>query len=260
MTTSETTLSRFGFSFKRGGAHNSRTMMLDELKTLLACVNHPDAKKSDYRQAIVDDNCLGKRSAETRVLSYNHLVDLYSLDPGVVLFRSLLYFWKRDVDGQALLALLCTYARDTIFRSSASFILNVPEGSTVTRVSLEELINAREPDRFSAATLKSTAQNINSTWTKSGHLSGRNVKVRSRALPTVGSVSYALFLGYLTGARGQGLFENEYIRLLDCTSERAIELAGEASGRGWIVFKRLGEVMELEFPKLICQTELEWLR
>ncbi len=198
--------------------------------------------------------------AETRVLSYNHLVDLYSLDPGVVLFRSLLYFWKRDVDGQALLALLCTYARDTIFRSSASFILNVPEGSTVTRVSLEELINAREPDRFSAATLKSTAQNINSTWTKSGHLSGRNVKVRSRALPTVGSVSYALFLGYLTGARGQGLFENEYIRLLDCTSERAIELAGEASGRGWIVFKRLGEVMELEFPKLICQTELEWLR
>ena len=55
-------LSRFGFSFERGGVHTSRTMMLEELVGLLACVQRPEAEKSEYLQAIDHENCLGKRS------------------------------------------------------------------------------------------------------------------------------------------------------------------------------------------------------
>ncbi len=260
MTAKNQELSRFGFSFERGGAHTSRTMMLEELRALLTHIDRPEAEKSDYLQAIDDENCLGKRSGKTRTLTYRHLVDLYSLDHTNVLFRALLYFWNRDMDGQPLLALLCTYARDSIFRSSAPFILKFPEGATITRESLEEFIDAQEPGRFSKATLKSTAQNINSTWTKSGHLLGRARKVRSRARPTAGSLSYALLLGYLTGVRGQALFQTEYTKLLDCTFDKAIELAEEASRKGWIVFKRVGYVIEVLFPKLINQEEMEWLR
>jgi hypothetical protein len=73
-------LARFGFSFQRGGAHTARTMMLEELGALLTYVDHPKADRSDYLQAIDDQNCLGKRSGKTRVLTYRHLVDLYSLD------------------------------------------------------------------------------------------------------------------------------------------------------------------------------------
>lgn len=253
-------LSRFGFNFKRGGAHTSRTMMLDELGALLTYVNRPDANKSEYFQAIDDENCLGKRSGKNRILTFQHLTELYSLDHSYILFRALLYFWNRDIDGQPLLALLCTYARDSIFRSTATFILTFPEGETIFRQSLEEFIDSQEPGRFSVATLKSTAQNINSTWTKSGHLVGRNRKVRSRANPTAGSVSYALLLGYLTGARGQVLFQTEYVKLLDCTFHSAIELAEEASRKGWIVFKHVGDVIEVSFPNLINQVEMEWLR
>jgi hypothetical protein len=253
-------LSRFGFSFERGGVHTSRTMMLEELGALLSYVDRPEAEKSDYLQAIDDENCLGKRSGKTRTLTYRHLVALYSLDRTNVLFRTLLYFWNRDIDGRPLLVLLCTYARDSIFRSTAPFILKFSKGATITRESLEEFIDAQEPGRFSKATLKSTAQNINSTWTKSGHLYGRARKVRSRANPTAGSVSYALLLGYLTGVRGQALFQTEYIKLLDCTFDKAIELAEEASCRGWIVFKRVGDVIEVLFPNLINKEEMEWLR
>lgn len=249
----------FGFSDGRGGVHTSRTMMLDELRSLLTYVDQPEAGKSDYLQAIDDENCLGKRSGKTRKLTYRHLVDLYSLDRSNVLFRALLYFWNRDIDGQPLLALLCTFARDSIFRSTAPFILKFPEGATINRESLEEFIDAQEPGRFSKATLKSTAQNINSTWTKSGHLYGRTRKVRSCANPTAGSVSYALLLGYLTGSRGQALFQTEYTKLLDCTFDKAIELAEEASRKGWIVFKRVGDVIEVLFPNLINQEEMEWL-
>lgn len=253
-------LALFGFSFEKGGAHTARTMMLDELTTLLAFLNCPKAEKSDYLNAIDAENCLGKRSSKTRILTYRHLVDLYSLDPTIVLFRALIYFWNRDIESQPLLALLCTYARDPILRSTAPFILKFPEGTRIKRESLEQFIDDQEPGRFSSATLKSTAQNVNSTWTKSGHLDGRAIKTRVRANPTAGSVSYALFLGYLSGVRGQMLFRTEYTKLLDCTFDKAIELAEEASRRGWIVFKHIGDVIEVLFPNLINQEEMEWLR
>ncbi|OQY18779.1 MAG: hypothetical protein B6I36_06090 [Desulfobacteraceae bacterium 4572_35.1] len=253
-------LTRFGFSFNRGGAHTARTMMLDELKEVITYLDDPNALKTDYSKAIDHENCLGKRSGKTRTLTFRHLVDLYSLDPSITLYRTLLFFWQRDPEAQPLLALLCTYARDSVFRSTAPFILNFTEGMTVKRQALEEFIDNKEADRFSKGTLKSTSQNINSTWTKSGHLTGRTEKIRACASPTAGSVSYALLLGYLTGVRGHSLFSTEYTKLLDCSFERAVELAEEASRKGWIVFKRAGDVIEVLFPKLLTEQEMEWLR
>jgi hypothetical protein len=253
-------LARFGFRFERGGTHSSRTMMLDELTALLSYVDRSEAKKADYLHAIEAENCLGKRSGKTRRLTYRHLAELYSLDTNHLLFRALLYFWQRDEEGRPMLALLATYARDSIFRTSASLILKAPKGSIITRDSVEERLDSLEPGRFSKATLKSTAQNINSSWTKSGHLTGRNKKTRGRAIPTPSSAAYALLLGYLTGARGQGLFSSEYTKLLDCSKEQVIELAEQASRRGWITYKRVGNVIEVLFPSHINQQEQEWLR
>lgn len=194
------------------------------------------------------------------MLTAKHLVTLYSLDPSVTLFRALLYFWRRDTEGQPLLAFLCAYARDPLLRMSAPFIFQFVEGEAATREAMEEYIEGAFPGRFSKATLKSTAQNLNGTWTSSGHLSGKARKVRARATATAGSVAYAIFLGYLTGGRGEALFESEYARLLDCPKERAIELAEEASRHGWIVFKRVGNVMEVLFPNNITEQEGEWIR
>ena len=260
MTEKNSCLAKFGFSVERGGAHIARTMMLAELDTLLAHVDNPEAETTVYRQLIVDENCLGKRSVKTRTLTYRHLADLYALDQTKILFRALRYFWNRDSAAKPLLSLLCAYARDPVLRSSAPFILKHPEGMPVVREALEEFIDCQDAGRFSKATLKSTAQNINSTWTQSGHIFGRVRKIRACAKPSVGSVSYALLLGYLTGARGQTLFQTEYTKLLDCNPDRAIELAGKASRKGWIVFKHVGNVIEVLFPNLISQEEVEWLR
>ena len=253
-------LSKFGFSLDKGGAHNARTMMLEDLHLLLSCVTTPEATKQDYIAAIENDNCLGKRSGKSRTLTARHLVALYSLDISTTLFRALLYFWRRDPDAQRLLALLCAYVRDPLLRMSAPFILSYIDGETVTRNAMEEYIEREYPGRFSKATLTSTAQNLNGTWTRSGHLQGIAKKTRVQANPTAGSVSYALFLGYLTGIRGEALFESEFVRLLDCSKERAIELAEEASRRGWIVFKRVGNVMEVLFPNNLTEQEREWIR
>ena len=271
-------LERFGFDFKRAGAHTSRTLMLDELSILLSYLDNANVDKADYLTAIIDDNCLNKRTLTNRKLTYRDLVTLYTLDESLAIFRALLFFWQRDQQAHPLLALLCSYGRDALLRLTAPFIINFSEGVVVQlrltapfiinfsegvvvhRVMMEEFIEQQQPERFSPATLKSTAQNINASWTQTGHLNGRTPKLRSQAKATPGSVAYTLFLGYLMGVRGESLFQTEFAKLLDCTIDQDIDLAEEASRRGWIVFKRVGRTIEVLFPLLLTQQEMEWLR
>lgn len=256
----EVNLQSFGFSGETGGAHASRTIMVDELQRLFDVVQDPFAERDQYRIAIIDENALGKRSAKTRMLTYRHLTDLYGLDPSLLVFRGLRYFWEREVDGQTLLALQCAYARDALLRSSAPHILSTPEGTTISRQSMETHIEAVFPNRFSAATLKSTAQNLNSSWTKAGLLSGRAVKIRHRANPTPGNAAYAVFLGYVAGLRGLSLFGSPYAKLLDCSAERSLELAQQAAQKGWISVNHIGDVFDVSFPNLQQHTDREGLR
>lgn len=251
-----TPLTRFGCSFQCGGTHLARTMMLDELETLFAYIDRQNAPQADYWYAICEENCLRKRSNKTRKLTYGHLSSLYLLDPRYPLFRALRFFWSRDLEGHPLLALLCAYARDSILRVTAPFFLQITEETLIDRTSLQEYIDNLSPGRFSPATLQSTARNLSATWTQSGHLKGRDRKVRTQASPTAGSVSFALLLGYIAGMRGETLFQTEYAKLLDCSFDTAIVLAGEASRRGWIILKRVGSVIEVRFPDLLIPKEL----
>jgi len=252
-------LTRFGFTFGKGGAHTARTYMLEDLEQLLLYLKGPQSSQSLYINAIEEENCLGKRSKKTRSLTSRHLVELYSLDPHIALFRILLYLWERDPDSHPLLALLCTYVRDALFRETSPFVLSLQIDETITREILEKWIEEKYPGRFSPATLKSVAQNINGTWTKSGHLHGKTKKIRTLVNPTPGSLVYALVLGYLTGNRGQLLFSTEYIKLLDCSYEEATSLAETASRKGWIVYKRIGDIMEVQFPNLFTKEEQGWI-
>ena len=236
-------LEYFGFSFKKGGTHTSRTIMLGELEMLLSYVNHPNVLKAEYFHAISEENCLRKQSFKTRLLTFRHLVYLYSLDSSLLLFRALLFFFQEITK-----------------RSTISFIRHLEQGTLLSREAFKEYMNYQLSGRFSRATLESTSRNLLSTWTKSGHLSGKSCKYRSFAVATPGSVVYALMLGYLTENRGESLFATEYAQLLDCSKEQAIELAEEASRRGWIVFKRVGTVIEVLFPNLLNLKEQEWIR
>jgi hypothetical protein len=243
-----------GLKTTAGGAHASRTIMLAELGLLLdACPE--DAVQADYRQAVVDLNCLAKRSISTRVLTWGHLVDLYGVDPKLLAFRAMRWFWGRDAEGRRLIALSAALARDGLLSSIAPHVWAAPMGSTVSRESVEAVMAAKFPDRFSAASLKSIAQNINASLTQAGHLSGRVRKVRQQATPTAGSVAYALLLGHASGARGPHLFQTRFMKAQDAPLGVCIGLAEDAGRKGWIEFKRVADVMEVAFPRLIRAEE-----
>ena len=250
----------FGFACTASSAHLARSYMLEDLQSLLSYVELSEATKARYRSAAIDENCLGKQSGQTRRLTYKHLRALYGLDPTVPIFQALRYFWDRDPAGQPLLALCGACARDSLLRASVPLIRDLPAQSPVPRATMEEFLVASFPGRFSPATVKSAAQNLLATWSKSGHLAGRTDKVRARATATPGATAYALYLGTLLGARGQLLFDNPYATLLDCSIGERYDLADMAARRAWLVMRRIGDVVEVSFPALITEVNRGWFR
>jgi hypothetical protein len=253
-------LERYGFSYERGGVHTARTMMLVELRALLSYVDKADAPRAEYLEAIQTANCLGKRSGKTRTLTYRHLVDLYALDPSLMLFRALRFFWQRDVDGPAAAGGLVRLFARPDSSGHCPLYPRFQEGATVGREAIEEFIDATKSLAASARPRSSPPRR---TSTRPGRRPGISLAASQDTGPCVatpGTVSFALLLGYVRGLRGESLLKSDYTRMLDCSFDRTIELAEDASRRGWISLKRVGQVVEVLFPNLITAQEMEWLR
>ena len=240
----------YGFVNEPVGAHSSRTMMLADLRLLLAACPQSSSLE-EYRSAIVEENVLLKKTVATRKASFRWMRELYALDRKIHLFRALRDLWDDDIQAQPLLALLCAVARDPLLRSTAESILAIPIGETVTREMMMDAVNVGFPDRYSPKTLKSTGQNIISSWQQAGLLSGKLHKVRVMAQCRPASVAYALLLGYLSSARGEALFRTLWCRLLDAPAHVLHEQALAASQRGWIEYRHMGDVTEVGFRYLL---------
>ena len=254
----EQKLVNFGYRFGRNGAHASRTMMLGEISTLLAHASST-AVLRDYKQEVVEFNALGKPTKKARELTFRHLSDLYGIDPIFPVFRVFRQLWNQDEQARPVLALTIALVRDPLLRSSLDFLLAKHPGESVKREELETLLAKDDPDRFSPASLKSFAQNINGTWTQAGFLAGRLHKTRVVPRITPTNVTFALFLGYLEGLSGQMLFASRWMILLPGSPDELVAHANSASNRGQIVFMNAGGIKEVRFPGYLSSEEEKWL-
>jgi hypothetical protein len=245
-----------GFKTGPGGVHDSRTMMLADLRTLLE-VCPPSAGLDQYRSAVIDDNVLHKGSYAGRTGTFRRLLRLYAFDGEVLLFRALRDLWDDDPSAQPLLALLCTVARDPTFRGSAEFILATEPGENVTSAAISQAIGEALPDRYNENILGKIGRNAGSSWTQSGHLQGRVHKVRARAESRPANLAYALLLGHLCGARGEALFHTLWARLVDVPDAVLREQAVSASRSGWIDYRYAGGVTDVGFSYLLRKSEEE---
>lgn len=238
-----------GFVNKPMGTLISRTMMLAELRLLLAACP-PVATRDEYRIAAVEENALLKPTATTRAKSFEQLRQLYILDTQNVLFRALRRLWGSE-ESQPLLALLCAVARDPFLRTTAELIVSTPTGQSVTTQSLMERVGDSFPGRLNPATLSATGRNIASSWQQSGHLSGKLHKVRAQAVGGPAATAYALLLGYFCGERGTGLFATLWARLIDAPPSVLDAQAFAAAQRGWLDYRRIGEIADIGFSFLL---------
>lgn len=252
--TDQSILEQFGFKFGKSGAHSARSMMIAELKMLLD--GRPEnATKDDYQIDILDYNQLQKPTDKSRRLTLRYLIDLYGISPDITLFRIFRKLWSLDEQTQPLLALQLAVARDPLFRKSIPTMIRLQPGEPIFRETVEALLSEENPDRFSSASLKSFAQNINGSWTQAGFLTGKTKKYRTEIKPNFVNITFALVLSHLEGRTGQRLFTSEWCKLLDRDVESLYALAHTASARGHIVFKHIGEVVEVTFPGLLTDEE-----
>jgi len=239
-----------GFRWGQKGTHTSRTIMLDELRSVLTH-SPANATRSDYLSAIHYDNCLGKRTAATRKLSSQRLSELYALDPDVLLFNVMRRCWYADRDGQALLALLLALARDPLLRITAPPILRMRPGEELARQQLTDALSRAVGGRLSESTLDKVVRNTASSWTQSGHLKGRGRKVRQSVSPTAVTTAFALLLGHLTGTRGAALFETLWAQVLDAQASELMHLAMDARRFGLLDMRHSGGVVDVSFGRIL---------
>jgi len=245
---------RVGFRFGNKGTHTSRTIMLNEIRAVLANCR-PDATRADYLAAIHEENCLGKRTTATRKLSSQRLSELYALDPEVPLFRVMRRCWYADRGGQAILALLLALARDPLLRVTASPILRMRPGEELARQQMTDALSRAVGNRLNESTLDKVVRNSASSWTQSGHLKGRGRKIRQRVTPTAASAAFALLLGYLAGTRGAALFESLWAQVLDASPGELMHLAMDARRLGFLDMSQSGGVTEVAFSRLLPLVE-----
>lgn len=245
-----------GFKVGASGTHTSRTIMVEELSALLASAGD-ESRREDFVRLIVEENALGKSTASTRRLTAQRLTELYALDTSVVLFRALTRLWRADRDSHALLALLCSLARDPLLRATAPSVLSLRDGQSFDRDAMTTALRAHAGSRLNESILDKVARNAASSWTQSGHLQGRVLKRRQRVTATPATVTMALLLGYLQGMRGPSILRTTWCEALDSTPETLSGLATRASMAGLLRFRQAGEVIEITFPDLLTKPEME---
>jgi hypothetical protein len=240
-------LEEFGLKFAAGGTHISRTIMLEELGTLLAVIPQ-GSPVDDYRDAVLNRNVLGKTTDSTRQKSLRHLRELYVLDEETPIFGLLRTLHALDPTSLPLLTLQVAWCRDQLLRATTPAVLDSAEGDLVVPASLAAAVETAFPNQYSENSRGNVSRNSGSSWTQSGHLLGRAKKTRHLVKPTTAAITMALFLGTAAGFHGAAVFSNPWCRLLDLNPERAKALALEAHRAGRLNLRVLGEVVDLSFP------------
>ena len=223
--------------------------MLNELRLLLVSVPI-SAHSENYQSAVVEQNVLLKPTEVTRRETFRRLRALYGLDNNILLFRALRDLWELQPEAQPMLALLCSIARDPLLRATADIVTSAQVGAMVTTEAISKAIDEHFNGRYNPI-VASIGRRAASSWQQSGHLQGKLRKTRSipQFCPT--SAAYALFLGYLCGERGDGLFDTFWSQLL-CTPVHVLhDLAVSAAKQGWLEYKHSGNITEVSFRYLL---------
>lgn len=249
---------KFGFLGGKNSTHFARTMMLCDISRLIDNAGR-EAPYVVYRDAVIQENVLSKPSQKSRRLAWRHLSRLYSFSPEHCLFRAFRTLYFSEDGGRNLLAFQLAYARDPLLREFAPFLLGLRIGQQISSQDTERYLAKLYPDRFTYASHRSFAQNINGTWTQAGFLRGRVTKIRIQPDVSWVNVAFALFMAFLQGYQAKMMLASEWVRILSLSEEEILQLASQASQKGVMVYRRTGEVMEFRFPGFLTNQEHEWL-
>lgn len=227
----------------------SHTIGVPHLVELLRAIP-ADAPHVAYRDAVVEENLLGRPTQAGRQRSFRHLRELYFLDPSRPEFAALRRLWDVDSDAQPLIAGILAFTRDGILRASFVAIQQTPPGGVVTSADLTKAVSSVYGSDLSESTLGKTGRNTGACWTQTGHLAGRTNKVRQSIDEHPAAVAYAAYLGHLAGKRGASVLDTPWAALLDLPPGAALDALRRAHTQGLIDLLVAGNVVDVSFPMI----------
>jgi hypothetical protein len=227
--------------------HTSRTLMLAELKDLMAQA----LETQDFTKAM-EDNATGKRTKVNQSKTHSYLRNLYDLNPRLPRFQALVSFWKMAPESDhRLLALLYAIGKDFLLAESVQLLIGAPMGKKVATEDFRELVLKNHPNRYSLITLQSVAKNLASSWKQAGYLRGMYKNERVRVTPSYYVLTFAMLLAYLNGVRGQFILTSPTVEVLCLSDQQLRELAFEATKRDLMRFQSAGVVTAVSFDHLM---------
>lgn len=227
--------------------HTSRTIMFAEFqKTMDYAVDN------DLYEESLEQNIVGKKSAGGLKKTKGYLKALYSFDLNDNGFLALKYCWKlAEEEDKPLLAFLFALNNDELLSQSISVVAETDLYKKVTIEALEDNIQRYHPNRYSAATLRSTAQNIASSWKQAGFIEGKVKNIRKQ--PTISTLvgSFAFLLAFLKGYRGELILTDKVTQALLLSETKLRELATDAARKDLIQYQHAGDVTAFSFSSFI---------
>ena len=239
----QSNLYQLGFVFEPAAIHNKRTISIPDVE-LLFQLTTPALTYGKIRELVVEDNILAKHTHSARQGILRSLREFYGLDPNLVLYSSLRFFWQYADYDRPLLALLCAAARDPILQQSSNIILPWPKNTPLPKTTLEKYLQGKHLQIYSPNVQARMVRNIMASWKQAGHLTGYRSKIRTQAMPGPASTAYA-FIGLPERLREIARL-NPSGSTFDASTAQIHNYAFAAAKRGWL--DKHGGIVDISFP------------
>lgn len=232
---------------KANTIHTARTMMFYELSKVMDFSSEDNSYKESLKK-----NVFGKKSLDGVRKTSSFLTQLYGFDITSDKFKAFKYFWSISSESEkALITFLFALSNDYLLSESISVISVCPLGNRVEIDALMENIDKYHPSQFTKKTLRSTAQNIASSWKQAGFIEGRIKNIRTQPEVTYTITAFGILLSYLNGNRGDYIFHSSPLIALCVGDSKLHHLAIEASKRDLIQYQHAGDVTVIKLDKLL---------
>ena len=227
--------------------HTSRTMMYAELEKVMAY----SLDGNNFLESL-GHNVTGKKSNSGVEKTANYLKRLYGFDSQYPPFAAFMYFWKMsEPNEKPLIAFLYAVNQDNLLAESVQVLQNVKLGTKVAVEHFEEIVEKYHPNQYAANTLRSTAQNLASSWKQAGFIEGKVKNIRIQPEITYRIACFAFLLAYLNGDRGDFIWNNIGVNALCLQESKLRALAIECAKNDLMQYQYAGSVTAINFTNLL---------
>lgn len=210
-------------------------------------------ESGQYLDAMAD-NVFGKKSSDGVKQTKGFLKRLYGFDSQYPPFAAFMYFWKMsEPNEKPLIAFLYAVNQDNLLAESVQVLQNVKLGTKVAVEHFEEIVEKYHPNQYAANTLRSTAQNLASSWKQAGFIEGKVKNIRIQPEITYRTACFAFLLAYLNGDRGDFIWNNIGVNALCLHESKLRALAIECAKNDLMQYQYAGSVTAINFTNLLIK-------